>query len=364
MIEIEGITFQTKGFLLNDVSLTVQTGSCHAIIGPTGCGKTTLLEAVIGFRKIQRGRIISDGKDVTNLPVYEREFSYVPQDLAIFPHLTVEENIFYGIRHGRILDKKKRYDAALELAESLGITRLLKRRTVNLSGGERQRVALARALSPGHRCLLLDEPLSALHEGMKKELWFLLKELQKKYGFTILMVSHDMEETFFLADHISVMIDGRIHQSGIKEDIYNMPSTGEVAGFFGIKNLFKAEITETHGDFASIYCPELSAVLVVPSGRLTALTQGTSVKAGIRPEDIMILSPDRDSREKENILHGKISDIFEKGASHMILFKPDSAIRTIEIEIPNYAFRKLGIEKRQKAVISLKAESLFFVEGY
>lgn len=120
-----------------------------------------------------------DGKDITNLPVHKRRFSYVPQDLAIFPHLTVEENIFYGIRHGAVRDKKIKYEAAIEMAKLLGIFHLLKRKAVNLSGGERQRVALTRALAPGHKYLLLDEPLSALHEGMKKELWFLLKELQK-----------------------------------------------------------------------------------------------------------------------------------------------------------------------------------------
>lgn len=363
MIEIEGLTLQIKDFSFNDVSLTVQTGSCHVIIGPTGCGKTTLLEAVIGLRKLQKGRIILDGKDIADLPVHKRSFSYVPQDLAIFPHFTVEENVFYGIRHSSISNKIERYDAALELVGSLGIGHLLKRKSVNLSGGERQRVSLARALAPGYRYLLLDEPLSALHEGMKKELWFLLKAMQKKYGFTILMVSHDMEETFFLADQISVMIDGKIRQSGIKEDIYNMPSTGEVADFFGIKNLFKAEVAETHGAFASIYCPELSATLVVLSGRLTAFTQGVSVKAGIRPEEIMILRPDRDSREKENILHGEIADIFEKGSSHLIIFKPEQAEKTIEIEVPKYAFRKLVIEKGRGAVIALKAENIFLVEG-
>jgi ABC-type Fe3+/spermidine/putrescine transport system ATPase subunit len=363
MIEIRDIAVQTKGFSLRDVSLTVHSNSCHVIIGPTGCGKTTLLEAVIGFRKMQKGRIILDGTDITDLPVHERSFSYVPQDLAIFPHLTVQDNIFYGIRHSGIANKKERYEAALELVNSLSITHLIRRRSVNLSGGERQRVALARALAPGHRYLLLDEPLSALHEGMKKELWFLLKSLQKKYGFTILMVSHDMEETFFLADHISVMIDGKIHQSGIKEDVYNMPSTGEVADFFGINNLFKAAITETHGDFSSIYCPELSAALVVPSGRLTAFKHEAAVKAGIRPEEIMILRADRDSRERENILHGKIEGIFEKGASYLIIFKPERAERTIEIELPNYAFRKLGIEKGRSVVIALKAENIFLVAG-
>lgn len=362
MLEIRNISVQTKGFSLKDTSLTVQTGSCHVIVGPTGCGKTTLLEAVIGFRKIQNGRIILDGKDITNLPVHERGFSYVPQDLALFPHISIEENIFYGIRHSRNSGHKERYEAAREVAASLSINHLLKRKAVNLSGGERQRVALARALAPGHRYLLLDEPLSALHEGMKKEMWFLLKELQEKYRFTILMVSHDMEETFFLADHISIMIDGQIHQTGDKDEIYHRPSTRSAADFFGIKNIFKAEITGSNNDSISLYCPALAAKLTVPHSKLKTIEPGTPVSVGIRAEEVMILRQGYMEHAQDNALPGKITDVIEKGGSHTVLIKPEGAHRTVEIEVPNYAFRKLGLEKAQDAVVALRGESLFFVE--
>ncbi|MFZ5996793.1 MAG: ABC transporter ATP-binding protein [Nitrospirota bacterium] len=363
MIEIRNIAVQTKGFSLEDISLTAESGSCHVIIGPTGCGKTTLLEAVIGFRKIQKGSIVLDGRDITNLPVHERGFSYVAQDLAIFPHLTVEGNIFYGIRHSRNRGHKKRYEAAREIAASLGIAHLLKRKAVNLSGGERQRVAIARALAPGHRYLLLDEPLSSLHEGMKKEMWFLLRELQQKYGFTTLMVSHDMEETFFLANHISIMIGGRIRQTGEKDEIYHSPSTRDVAEYFGIKNIFRAEITGVDSDGVSVFCPELAATLTAPPDRLRIIEPGASVEIGIRAEEVLILGHDCREYAHDNILQGKIANVFGKGGSHTVFFSPEGALRTIEIEVPNYAFRKLDIQKTQDATVALRRKSLFFIGG-
>lgn len=363
MIEVEGLSLKVKDFWLKDINLTVQSGSCHVIIGPTGCGKTTLLEALIGLRKINKGRIRLNGEDITDLPPHKRGFSYVPQDLAIFPHLSVEENIFYGLKHSNLPHKKERYEWAYELIESLGLKPLLKRKSVNLSGGEKQRVALARALAPGHKYLLLDEPLSSLHEGMKKELWFLLKSLQKKYGFTILMVSHDLEETFFLADHISLMIDGMIQQSAPKEIIYHMPATIKIADFFGIKNLFKVQIKKIQGEFASLNCPDLSTELVIPVGRLTPNSQGAWIMVGIRPENVMILRADQDPRGKENLLEGEITNIFAKGSTYLIIFKPKGAQRIVEIEVPNYAYRKLGLAEGQRVVVSLKAETLFLLNS-
>jgi ABC-type Fe3+/spermidine/putrescine transport system ATPase subunit len=314
---------------------------------------------VLGLRNVQKGKVILEGRDITDLPVHKRGFSYVPQDLAIFPHLTVEENIFYGIKHGVVLDKQKRYEAAREIAASLGIDSLLARKTANLSGGERQRVALARALAPGHKYLLLDEPLSALHEGMKKELWFLLKELQQKYHLTILMVSHDLEETFFLGDNISIMIDGRIRQTGLKDEIYHRPSTLEVADFFGIKNIFKVE--KTSGK--KIYCPELAASLVVPPDMNEKAKDGKPFFIGIRAEEVMILRHDRCKLVQDNILHGTITSVFKKGGLHTIVCKPEGASKTVEIEVPNYAFRKLGIKESENVKIALIPESLFFVSN-
>lgn len=361
MIEVKDIFIQTRGFSIKDASLNVHAGSCHCLIGPTGCGKTTLLEAILGLRKIQKGKILLDGKDITNLPVHERGFSYVPQDLAIFPHLTVADNISYGIKHGALSDKQKRYESALQIAESLGISHMLKRKTVNLSGGERQRVALARALAPGHRYLLLDEPLSALHEGMKKELWFLLKELQKKYHLTILMVSHDTEETFFLADYVSVMIDGIIHQTDTKEKVYTEPQNIEVARFFGIKNIFDAEIIGVEDKDYVLYCKELNNRILLPVDKMDERRNDSLLTFGIRAEDVIILRPDLPVR-KNNLLTGTVTEIYPMGCNVTVIFKPHNSERTIEIVLPDFAFSKLTLKPSMPVTVSLRSERLFVLK--
>ncbi|MFN4131730.1 MAG: ABC transporter ATP-binding protein [Caldimicrobium sp.] len=364
MIEIIDLSLSIKGFTLRNISLTIETGTCHVLIGPTGCGKTTLLEAVLGLREIQKGKILLEGKDITKLPVHKRGFSYVPQDLAIFPHLTVEENLFYGIKHSNISNKEQRYREVLNLAERLGISYLLKRKAVNLSGGERQRIALARALAPGCKYLLLDEPLSALHEGMKRELWFLLKEMQINYDLTIFMVTHDLKEAFFLADNVSVMIDGAIIQTGKKEEVYTNPLTLEVARFFGIKNIFEAEIIELVENYYKTYCEILGAEIWVPMEKFKNINEkkqrGDKLLFGIRSEDVIILRPDLPMR-KENLLKGIIKEVYLAGSNSIVLFQPERSKEVVEIIMPEYAFSKLAVRPTIPATITLRPERIFLL---
>ncbi len=362
MIEIKGMCVRSKDFLLKDVNLTVQSGSCHVVIGPTGCGKTTLLEATLGLRKLQEGEIWVDGKNVTHLPPHKRGFSYVPQDLALFPHLTVWENIIYGIKQSKIKNKTELYKLASELAEALGITHLLKKDIKNLSGGEKQRVALARALASGRKYLLLDEPFSALHEGMKKELWILLKNLQKAYELTILMVSHDLEETFFLSDYVSVMIEGTIRQTDKKEKVYRFPSDLEVAKYFGIKNIFSGKIIAMNDNNYLVYSEELKAKISIPSSSTSfKFNIGDTVSFGIRKEDVMILRPDL-PRKNDNLLSGVITAIYPKGASVLVMFVPSGSDRSIEIEVPEYASSKLNLKTQSQAIVSLTSERIFVLK--
>jgi len=218
MLEIRELCLKAGSFSLHNISLILNDLQSHVILGPTGSGKTLLLESIVGFRKPEAGSVTLNGKELLSLPVERREMSYVPQDLALFPHLSVEANILYALRMKGDRDGRKRA-LAESLIDSVRIRSLLMRSTRHLSGGERQRVAFVRALATGYRYLLLDEPLSALHEGMRKELWFLLRELQQKYELTILMVTHSLEEAFFLGNEVSVMIDGTIHQSGSKQAV-------------------------------------------------------------------------------------------------------------------------------------------------
>lgn len=357
MFEIKGLTLKTGTFTLEGIELTVKEHLSHVVIGPTGCGKTTLLEAIMGLRKLTKGEIWLNGREITHLPVEKRGISYLPQDLALFPHLSVKDNIFYGLRIRREREKQF-YELAGELIDGLGITHILSRPIHNLSGGERQRVALIRALATGNRCLLLDEPFSALHEGMKKELLFLIKDLQERYKLIIIMVTHDIAEALFLGDTLSIMIDGTIHQTGAKGEVYKYPKTLEAARFFGIRNLFEVEVIESADDKMIVACDELNCSLTIPHRRFTD-SSIHHFTIGIRAEDVMIMRPDLKRHKQDNLLTGTITEIYEKGASHIVLFLPQGSQRNIEIEMPDYALHKLNLFKGQSSAIFLKRERIF-----
>lgn len=356
MLEIKDVSIRAGEFAVKGISLNVEDSACYVIIGPTGSGKTIFLEAIMGFKKLISGEIRLGKKNITDMPAEQRGISYLPQDLALFPHLNVKENILYGLKIKGITDRQY-FDLADDLIDTLGIKHLLNRVTHNLSGGERQRVALVRAIATGNKYLLLDEPFSALHEGMKSELWFLLKELQERYRLTVLMVTHDVEEAFLLADTISIMINGRLEQTGKKEEVYRYPATIDAAEFFGIRNLFDAEITDKEN---IVRCKELNAELFV---KASLNHRSKNFKIGIRAEDIMILRTGRTITGQDNIIEGIITDIFRKGATDIVLLKPQNSKRIIEIEMPFYAFQKLDIKKGLSAGVILKAECIFCLQN-
>lgn len=353
MLEIQNISLVAGDFALEDINFTVRNSSSHVLMGPTGSGKTLLLETIIGFRRPTRGEIWHNGGNITNTPVESRGISYLPQDLALFPHLSVKENIQYSLRIRRI---KNTFHADLtrELIDTLHIGHLLERGIHHLSGGESQRVALARAIATGNRVLLLDEPFSALHEGMKKELWFLLGELQERHNLTLLMVTHNLEEAFTLGDRISIIIDGKIHQTGEKEMVYRYPTDIPVARFLGIRNLFQAETT---GRDNLIRCEELGADLVVSSRQRNGPEQGFVV--GIRAEEVTVLPDGHGPQGGSNIIQGVISEVFDKGGTKIILFRPNRSQKTIEIQVPAHSSHELHLEKGRRADILLRPDLIF-----
>lgn len=364
MLEVRNLSVAVGKFLLDRVSLTVPTGGCHAVVGATGSGKSLLLESIIGFRRPRGGSILLGGRDITSLPVEARGMSYVPQDLALFPHLTVRENILFGARVRGISDGG--HATLIEsLVELAGIGSLLDRSVANLSGGERQRVALVRALATGNRFLLLDEPFSALHEGLRRELLFVLKELQKTQALTVLMVTHDTEEAFFMGDTMTVLLGGVVRQRGPVREIYERPASLEVASYFGIRNLFPVTVTQAGEREITLDCPPLGTDLKLrrPAGLDASLRRGDFRTVGIRAENVMILRPGLESRNRDNIIHGTVSRLFMRGASHCVIFTPSGNGPAIEIEVPDYAFRKLGLAEEVPVSIFLKAESLFICDS-
>ena len=237
MIELENIHINLPGFSIKDVNLSVNEGEFFILLGPTGAGKTLLLEAISGLVSINKGRIHVGKRDVTHLPPEKRRVGIVYQDQALFPHLTVEKNIRYGLKYSNIDDNQVRQYLE-KLLEQLELTHLLKRTTHRLSGGEKQRVALARALLVRPSVLLLDEPLSSLDPNFREEIRKTLKQLHLEMGTTFLMVTHDFSEALFLAERTAIINQGRIEQVGNTRDIFQKPVTAFVADFVGMKNIF------------------------------------------------------------------------------------------------------------------------------
>lgn len=240
MIEVRKLGLQRGSFSLKDVDLTVNPGECLVVVGPSGAGKTLLLESILGVHEPDAGQIVVEGEDITRTPPERRGFSYVPQDLALFPHLGVRDNIAFSRQSRFPRDQVER--GVREIAESLGIGHLLERRSIaSLSGGEKQRVALARALVAEPRALLLDEPFSALDAAIRTRLHREIGELRRRLRLTTLLVTHDLDEAFELGDRMAVMIDGGVREYGTPEEVFCRPRTLAAARLLLVENLLRVE---------------------------------------------------------------------------------------------------------------------------
>jgi len=277
LLRINDLSLRAGDFSIENVNLSIQTGSCHILLGGTGNGKTLLLESVAGLRPIQSGTIMIDDRLVSHLPPEQRYISYVPQDLALFPHLNVRDNIFYSRKIRR--NQKSDMEDISDVLRCLQLDSILYRSIHNLSGGEQQRVALARAFASGNQVLLLDEPFSALHYALKRTLWDLLSTLKARYAMTILMVTHDLDEAFSLADDLSVISQGRILQTGSKQSIIEHPSSVEVACMTGCYNFFQGTVTRLSQDVCTIRFTDIDSEA---SFRSLSLQEGSLVTAAVR----------------------------------------------------------------------------------
>ncbi len=259
---------------LTGVNLSMAPGEFIALLGPSGCGKTTVLRALSGLESISDGRILVDGADVANTPVNRRDIGMVFQAYSLFPHMTVRQNVEFGLQMRKV-DAASRRARAAEALEMVGLGRLGARYAHQLSGGQQQRVALARALVTRPRVLLLDEPLSALDAKVRVQLRDEIRRIQTDLGITTLFVTHDQEEALAVADRVAVMRDGNIEQVGTPEDVYTQPATSFVATFVGLSNAVDGELT---GAGVTVFGATLPLLGTGPeNGQVTAF---------IRPEDI------------------------------------------------------------------------------
>ncbi|HEV8017013.1 MAG TPA: ABC transporter ATP-binding protein [Steroidobacteraceae bacterium] len=285
-IVIDGVT-KTYGpsTAVDNVTLRIYRGEMFALVGASGCGKTTLLRLLAGFAELTSGRISIDGADMGAVPPHERPVNMMFQSYALFPHMTVESNIGYGLRR-LPLDEATRRQRVQEALEMVQLSHLGKRKPHQLSGGQRQRVALARALIRRPKVLLLDEPLSALDKKLREQTQFELMDLQDKVGITFIVVTHDQDEAMALATRIAVMNHGQVMQVGTPAEIYEFPRSRFVADFVGTTNLFEGIVSACQGGLITVRCAEIGSELLVDDAGTFSV--GQQVWVALRPEKVRL----------------------------------------------------------------------------
>lgn len=329
LLRIEGLTKVFDGSVraVDDVSLTVSKGEIFALLGSSGCGKSTLLRMLAGFDAPTKGRIFLSGKDITDLPPYQRPINMMFQSYALFPHLNVWDNVAFGLRRdgmpkGEIVE---RVESMLKLVQ---LGKFAKRKPHQLSGGQQQRVALARSLAKRPQLLLLDEPLGALDKKLRESTQLELVNIIEEVGVTCVMVTHDQEEAMTMASRIAVMNDGYFLQVGTPDDIYETPNSRLVAGFIGNVNIFEGEVVEDEADHVTIRCPECLHYV----GHGITGTPGMEVGVALRPEKIHLSR--QQPAKPHNWCAGEVADLAYFGAYTTYHLKLDTGM-TLKVQQPN-----------------------------
>ncbi|MFG2227112.1 ABC transporter ATP-binding protein [Streptomyces sp. NPDC048644] len=306
-VRLRGISKTYGSFTaVHPLDLTVPAGSFFALLGASGCGKTTTLRMIAGLEDPTTGTVALSGQDVTALPPYKRQVNTVFQNYALFPHLDIYENVAFGLRRRGIKSVKKPVDDMLDLVQ---LGPMARRRPQQLSGGQQQRVAVARALINKPEVLLLDEPLGALDLKLRRQMQLELKRIQTEVGITFVHVTHDQEEAMTMADTVAVMNGGRVEQLGAPADLYENPATTFVANFLGTSNLIEAEVVAADGEELRLTAG--GAELRLPARRCGAPARpGGKVLAGVRPEKVALAHADDAGAlpEGRNRLPARIKD--------------------------------------------------------
>nr|WP_197288417.1 ABC transporter ATP-binding protein [Nocardia sp. NRRL S-836] len=296
---------------VDGISLNVHEGEFFSVLGPSGCGKTTVLRMIAGFIDPDEGRIELDGNDMVGVPPYRRDVNTVFQSYALFPHMSVWDNVAYGLKRKKLRGEELRRRVGEHL-ELVRLSQFAQRRPAQLSGGQQQRVAIARALAAGPQLLLLDEPLGALDAKLRKELQIELMRIQREVGTTFLYVTHDQEEALVLSHRIAVMNAGRIEQVGYPEDVYERPATRFVAGFIGTSNILDAEVSGVDGGFAELTAPGATRLRARLNG---SAAHGQKVAATVRPEKVHLFDETAEPPTGWCVLQGVVRDVVYTGVS-------------------------------------------------
>ncbi|WP_151704899.1 polyamine ABC transporter ATP-binding protein [Nitrincola alkalilacustris] len=353
LLRIEGVSKQFDETLaVDNVSLDIPRGEIFALLGGSGSGKSTLLRMLAGFEKPTQGRILLDGKDITDLPPYERPINMMFQSYALFPHMTVEQNIAFGLKQDR-MSKGEISERVAEMLRLVKMEKFAKRKPMQLSGGQRQRVALARSLAKRPKLLLLDEPMGALDKKLKTQMQLEVVDILEKVGVTCVLVTHDQEEAMTMAGRIAIMSDGWIAQVGSPMDIYESPNSRMIAEFIGSVNVFEARITEDEADSCTLMSDELSTPVYISHGISTA-AQDREVWLAIRPEKTMITR--HQPKEPHNWSSGVVHDIAYLGGVSVYYVRLDSGM-VVQASMANIARRGDRPTWEDKVFISWESTS-------
>ncbi|MDI6886977.1 MAG: tungstate ABC transporter ATP-binding protein WtpC [archaeon] len=348
MIEVRDLYKDWKEFSLTNITLEIEKGEYFVILGPTGAGKTLLLETIAGFYIPDRGEVRIEGRAVTSAPPERRRIGFIYQDYSLFPHLTVEQNIVFGLKLKKSSAPDTNRKRVKEIMTWLSISHLAHRYPATLSGGEQQKVAIARAIAIEPSILLLDEPLSALDLRTKDYLREDLKRVKEEFGITMVHVTHDQTEALILADRIAVMMHGRIVQVGTPYEIFNKPLTDEIADFVGVENILRGVVRSNEQGIAEIE---------VDTGTIFAVSEyrAGEVKVCIRPEDI-ILSESRGESSARNIMRGRIKELHDMGPLTRV--KMDTGLVAL---ITKQSRENLGLQKGDEVYATFKATAVHVV---
>ncbi len=351
-VELERISKSFGEFTaVHDISLRIYRGEIFCLLGASGCGKTTLLRMLGGFETPTSGRIFIDGEDMAGVPPYERPVNMMFQSYALFPHMTVEQNVAFGLKQDR-LPKAQIRERVATMLDLVKLGELAQRRPDQLSGGQRQRVALARSLVKRPKLLLLDEPLAALDKKLREHTQFELISLQDTLGVTFVVVTHDQEEAMTLASRIAVMNHGEIVQAGTPSEIYEFPSSKFVADFIGSVNIFEGKLIEDEPEYVRIGSAELGGTIYVSHG-ISAAPEAT-VWAAVRPEKIFMSTQAPPGRD--NVARGAVQDIAYLGDLSIYLVRLPTG-KVIRVTQPNTSRHAETITWDQVVYLSWDAAS-------
>ncbi|RBL80480.1 polyamine ABC transporter ATP-binding protein [Streptomyces cavourensis] len=337
---------------VRSVNLSVKRNEIFALLGSSGSGKSTLLRMLAGFEEATSGQILLDGEDITSVPPYRRPVNMMFQSYALFPHMTVEANVAFGLKQ-ECVDRAEIHDRVFEALDLVQMAGYSRRKPNQLSGGQQQRVALARSLVKRPKLLLLDEPMSALDKQIRQKTQIELVKILEQVGVTCIMVTHDQEEAMTMAHRLAVMTDGQIVQCGTPQDVYAFPNSRFVASFIGSTNMFTGTIVVDEPDHVAIESPELSRPLYVSHGVSEPL--GMDVHVSIRPERMVV------SREQPagdyNWAHGMVSHMAWMGSYALYQIRLDSGAM-VEASVPSLLLAQMdapGID--EEIFVSWDADS-------